>query len=299
MKNYIATKTSEITFVKGTDSEFTSDFAATIEVKVDQLVKTISYQVTKGKPTRNSENFADLKAVGIKIDFSSIDDEYKRILAEKTSVMTELKTIKANEAYDACWIHNFIPTPQDNLTVTRPTREEYVEAYLSGTGRNNPTIKLTYKGYDIVIDYRNVANYRRHTEDWRYQMDGQLTGYKCRNYKKADTLVSKFIELVEEKIESEKARKQEVARKADKITATLDHLKATFSSLEIVHKQEYESYGRRMGGGMKDYYWLKKEGRQVSIKVHNLDAGEDHVMYSLSGLHDLDKMQVTTIMKTI
>lgn len=281
---------TEFEFKKDNSGLYSSDFSTHTDIKVNNLVGKLYFRystnydkepIDGNRPIetiiRFSDNMTPLIEAGFEIDVTHIIEKYeKRIEELKVEQEITKHNIRKND-YKISWIHKGIADivkyknthTISDLSYTHTSEEDF----LKGSNRE-PILRLVYKGESVSIDYEQHL-----TGSWRHPRNVGMK-YKMwfdnkeRRYTKFETLIKKFVELVDTQI-IEKKWKAERADKADQERKEL--VKEFYSIIGegrtiLQSKDWYQpNYGGRHDQGYYKYthYVKLSEDRKISISKWN------------------------------
>jgi hypothetical protein len=273
-----AERISDFNFIYEKKTNFISFYkSANVDVIVNDIKKTINlstYNINGGEIKYNCDINNTYKKIleNYNIDFTDIINDYK--IALNIAVEENIKIQKEYyiNQYRNSFIVNEIPNLKipNGVSIEYPTEKEYVENKLENRRSNNLYVIIKYKDYSEKIIVSN--NYKGNRP---YTLNGKITKNKSRCYKNLQSLIDKFILLVNFDISRTEAERK---AKIERHKIILDKMKKL--------KNSFESDGVKINNGL----WHSRKHNKLSdryfIKIEN-DSFEHEISFNSKGLYTL------------
>ena len=178
------------------------------------------------------------------------------------------------------------------------SEDEYVSKRIKNDfyGSFYPT--LTYKGISNYINYQNVA-VKHYSSNMKYTLDGSITRNRRRSYKSLQKLAEMYIQLVDFKINSDKAAKIAKENKKLEEESNLNYLKNTFGcDAKVKREWMHTRHGRNRGYYTTNYY-LMFNGKREKISFRVLNDVYTFGFGSFSGLTDSQVNKIIQILDEV
>ena len=226
----LAERIGDITFKRDNNTNFLGyGKTGVMVIKVGTVEKEITFSVAefdnnsldeKKGDIKNNINkvFSNVYELGLNIDYSKIEEDYKSELEKELSIDKGLKTIYYTEKYNESWLNEIKDINIDGLELTCDTVDEFVNNCIVDS-RKGIYARLTYKDYTTKVQRADIS--RSHKTTLRFVLGGEITGYKDRNYTKLQSLCEKFVILVDFMYDSAKAEKVAIINRAIMVEKTL------------------------------------------------------------------------------
>jgi hypothetical protein len=271
---------------------------ATVSVKIGSLIKDITFSTPSDSDISNNFEsvFEDVFKIGLEVNLQPIIDKYVELRDIEIRKDKIKKAIAYRKEYKDSWVHRTKEIKIDGLTVSYVSEEEYVEKRLEGGFWNGIKPTLTYKGVSNSIDYQDIAS-SRYGRNMKYTLEGEVTKWRRRGYKSLDKLAEMFVQLVDFKINSDKA--EEIAKENKKLEeeSKIKHLEDTFGCKAEVKKEwKYSNYSRNKGYYMTNYY-ITFNGKTEKISFRK--DSNDVYTYTFGSFDKLTASQVNKIIQVL
>jgi len=204
-------------FQKDTEGEYRYNYPAIVKVKTNEKEQQVTIRINSDKEILVEAGWIQqLVDLGIKLNFDDIKIQYEKDLKiildlEELTRIEQLKTHWNNS-----WIHFVKPKIQELDSEIEVNFSCSLDQYIKANFPSTLYLKLTYKGISESLNHRDFGS-SRFSQNFKYEIDGIITDYKSRKYKKLETVIAKFKELVlEEKERIEKQAKEKVRKEHEK-----------------------------------------------------------------------------------
>jgi len=245
---------------------------ATTSVKIGDLDVLITLNTDSNKKCYIEQNdtIDTLTKAGIPFEQGTLLEEYKKALDNIDIIRQEAKAKKRKDEYFSLWFHSV--KFDDDIETKFITFEEYCKNIWSRS-----IVKISYKGISGTINKTKVggSTWRANSGTTKFQLSGNVTDHKNRNYSTLEKALKKFKELCIEKNESNiaKAKREEIKKTNEE--SMLQFLNEMFNN-KVIQKEEYKSsYNIRHNGYYVTRYYLTNIEQQISYnkKDNNFNLG--------------------------
>ena len=317
LQKILATPVNDFEFMKsankGRENMWQWEYLAKVSVKIRNAIEDITvrwrkdydekeYKVEISTSDRNLEY--KLERLGLKVDWSSIEHAYRKLLPEKITHNDKILTEAYGKAYDLSYIHQLIKVAkvykQYGLTAKiNQTKEEYIHNRKQGTlhtGWIRATV--TYKGYETSVDYEDTSR-RSYKENFQFVWSWE---YKKRRTKHSDKMLLKFMELVDLDIEAKEREERKTKEKDSEVKRTVKKLSEAFG-YQVIAVKEDKSYRTGRRGQFHCYqvdrYYIPIAGKHIPVVSHQADPKHTPVLYSIGSLTGLTIDKARAILKVL
>jgi len=296
---------NEFEFEKDKNNMYAYNFKATVNIKVNNAIKEIILSYGKNedivKVSVDPNWISTIQNLGIIIDWENVKAAYRKELSKKVEENNETKKKNLGDHYDKSWVHAFMDafnSLDDNHGVEAKidkTREEFIEKGETYHGLN---IDITYQNITTEVSYQKCGgDWRGHGGSYRYVIDSSITDYKRKSYTKIQSLIKKFKEIVDNKIETEAIKQKEKKEEAMRKETLLKHLKDTFG-YEVKEEKAWKSNPWARGSQPRGYTYTVYYLVINSERKMKISCGDDDT-YCLGGISDINAKQVKKIIEVV
>lgn len=293
-------KSTEIIAERISDFEFNFDSnnflsygkKAKVSIKVGNIIKDVIL-IMKSKYIDGNRDiyikhnfevvFEQVYQLGLKVNFDSIIEEYKQYRDIEIKKDNKKREIKYRIDYKNSWVHKTKSIKVDGVDISYMTENEYIDERLN-KGHNNLKPTFTYKGISETISYYNVSS-GINGRNYKYSLSGNITKYKRRNYSTLENLIVKFIQLVDFKINSDKANEIAKENTRNEKETKINFLNKIFSN-ENISNLNYNNN-----------FYININGNNKSISYHTDSNGL--IRYNYGGFYNLTEKQVKKIIEIL